>query len=288
MRETLKKYHGTLIGLTFIVVWTIIYVSFYYLDLWGEPSKAGPSGFCEYFDPARLVGETMNSWSNTVYMGVGMLVLVYYDLLRMGKVKRKDTYIDRDENQHYYLVYGLLVVWLGVGSFLMHGLRRGETGFLDVFSMNMFLSGVFLVSLAFLFDMKKLYFYILFIIDFILIIYIMRSGFNFPSFGGGGLFEFLVALTVISESLLSIGVYSKIFKRVGARNIKRNTVYLALSLGTFLFAYFLWHFGRRDMPTCDPYSWWQWHAIWHMITAGSTLIIALYIRTEREIKLIER
>jgi hypothetical protein len=288
MSQTLKKYHGTIIGLTFIIVWMLIFYFFQIYDLWGKPRSAGPTGFCEYFDPNQIVGEPINAWSNFYYVGAGMIVLIYYDLLRMGKVKKKDVYIERNENTHYLIVYGLLVVWVGIASFLMHATWRGETGFLDVLSMNMYLSSLFIMSLAFLFDLKRLYFYILLIVDFILVIIIMRSDFRipFPSLGGGGLFEFLVTLTFISEVILSFGIYSKIFKKLGARQIKRNTILLAIILASFLTAYWLWHYGKKNAPSCDPYSWWQWHAVWHFITACCTILIAIYIRTEREIQLI--
>ena len=49
---------------------------------WG-PSyyDAGSSPYCEYFDPNRPVGEPLNTWSNFFYVSVGILVLIYYDLL---------------------------------------------------------------------------------------------------------------------------------------------------------------------------------------------------------------
>ena len=117
MSDVIKKYQGTLIGLVFILYGMIFFVIMQVFELWADPRDIGPTNFCEYFDPNLLVGEPINAWSNFYYVGAGMLILVYYDIFRMGKVKRKDTYIDRDENLHYIVVYGLLVIWIGLGSF---------------------------------------------------------------------------------------------------------------------------------------------------------------------------
>jgi len=290
MREVFKKYHGTLIGLTFIIAWMIIFYFFQVYGLWGEPRDAGPTGFCEYFDPNLIVGEPINAWSNFFYVGAGMIVLIYYDLLRMGKAKRKDTYIDKDENLHYLVTFGILVVWIGIASFLMHATWSGtewiSTGFLDVLSMNMFLSGVFVISWAILFDLKKTHFYVILIIVSVLDFILMKTRAVRIRLGDGltlDLFKFLVILVFFSEIVMSFGIYSKWFKKAGARQIKRNSAFVIGILGLFLFAYFVWHFGVRDAPTCDPYSWWQWHSVWHFITACCTVLIAMYIRTEKEL-----
>jgi hypothetical protein len=285
MREAVKKYRGTIIGIIFIIVGMLLFYVFQIYELWGDPRDAGPSGFCEYFDPNLLVGEPINAWSNFYYVGAGMIVLIYYDLLRMGKAKRKDTYIDKDEHLHYFITYGLLVVWVGIASFYMHASYRTfgliSAGFLDVLSMNMYLSGLFIMSLAILFDIRPMFFYIILIVDIILMVIIMKIGVPFPSFGGGGLFEFLFILVLTSDVILSLGIYSKIFKKLGARQVRRNTIIIFIIIGCFLTAYWLWHFGKRDAPSCDPFSWWQWHAVWHFITAFCTILIAMYIRTEK-------
>ncbi len=89
MSQTLKKFRGILIGFSFIVVWMVIFYVFSILGLWGVPREAGPTGFCEYYDPSLIVGEPINAWSNFFYVGAGMIVLIYYDLLRAGKLEKE-------------------------------------------------------------------------------------------------------------------------------------------------------------------------------------------------------
>lgn len=289
MIEVIRKYKGIIIGILFTTAGMLFFLIMQVFNLWGNPPAAGPTGFCEYYDPDRLVGETMNSWSCFYYVAVGMLLIAYYDLIGMDKIKGNDKYITREENRHYILTYGLLVIWVGVASFYMHGSYRSNEwisgGFLDVLSMNMYMSSLIIMSLAILFDLKKRNFYIIFLIDIILIIFLMKSDLRLPSLGGGGLFEFFLIFAFINEIFISLGAYSKVFKNKGARQIRRYILLLIFILISFLVEFWVWHFGKRGEPTCDPYSWWQWHAVWHFGNAFSMALIALYMLTEREIQL---
>jgi hypothetical protein len=51
----------------------------------------------------------------------------------------------------------------------------------------------------------------------------------------------------------------------------------------FVSSYILWFLGRTDASSCDPNSWWQWHAYWHFGTAVAMLIIAFYILDEKDV-----
>ncbi|TFG04612.1 MAG: hypothetical protein EU536_04275 [Promethearchaeota archaeon] len=292
MNKVFRKYQGTVLGIIFIIAGMTFYFIMQIFEIWTNPPLPGPSGFCEYFDPNRLVGEPINAWSNFYYVAVGMIVLIAYDLVRSGKIKIQwfeESYVLRRENLYYALLYGLLVIWIGLASFYMHGSYRStpwfSAGFLDVLSMNMYMSGLIILSLGILFDIKKRTLYIFILIDIILVVIVMKSNLQLPGLGGGGLFELLLISAVINELLVGLGVYSRVFKNLGARQVRRKVILLPLIILIFLLAYWLWHFGLRDAPTCDPYSWWQWHAVWHFLTAVATLVILLYILTEKEITL---
>ncbi len=290
MREVFNKYQGIIVGIIFIIAGMTFYLIMQIFELWTGPSSAGPRGFCEYFDPDLLVGEPINAWSNYYYVAAGMIVLITYDLVRSGKIENKDRFILKKENLHYVLIYGLLTIWIGLASFYMHGSYATiegtwiSAGFLDVLSMNMYLSGIIILSMASLFAIKKRYLYPILLIDIVLMVILMRSDLNLPSLGGGGLFELLLIIAVINELFLGLGLHSWVFKKIGARKVRRNVLLLPIIIGIFLLAFWLWHFGLTSAASCDPYSWWQWHAVWHFLTAGATLVIALYMLTEKEIQ----
>lgn len=288
MAKLFEKYRGIIIGIVLTIIGMLFFLIMQIFNIWTNPPDAGPTGFCEYFDPNALVGEPINAWSNFSYIAAGMIVLITHDLIRLGKVDRRDKYVLQDENLHYLLIYGSLVIWIGLASFYMHASYRStpwfSAGFLDVLSMNMYLSGLIIMSLSILFDIKKRNLYIIIVVDIILMVFLMKLDLNLPSLGGGGLFELLLISAFINEILIGLGLYSKVFKNKGARQVRRNVLLLPVILIMFLVAFWLWHFGLKDAPTCDPYSWWQWHAVWHFITACATLAIALYLLTEKEKK----
>ena len=283
-----RKYRSTLLGISIIIAGMLFYLIMQVFDLWTGPTEAGPGGFCEYFDPDRLVGETMNFWSNFYYIGAGMGIIVYRDLVRNEKVPRRDVFVFKEENMHYMVTYGVLVIWIGLGSFYMHGSNAGNElisgHFFDVLSMNMYSSSLFILSVAILFDMKKKPFYLLLVVNYVVIIILMKSKLRLPSLGGGGLFEFFQIFGFINEILIALGIYSKIFKNKGARQIRRNLLIIILAIIVFLMAFWVWYLGKKSSPTCDPHSWWQWHAVWHFSNVCSMLLIAIYVLSEREIE----
>ena len=120
MNEVFNKYKGTILGIIFIVVGMVFFLVMEYFGLWTRHRPAGPTGFCEYYDPDQLVGEPINAWSNYYFVGAGMIVLIYYDLLRMGKIERRDIYLNRDENLHYIVTYGLVVIWIKIDMLIYH------------------------------------------------------------------------------------------------------------------------------------------------------------------------
>ncbi|MGV9204623.1 MAG: hypothetical protein ACOC44_11470 [Promethearchaeia archaeon] len=154
--------------------------------------------------------------------------------------------------------------------------------FFDVLAMNMYASSLTIFSVAILFDIKKRLFYIFLLADFIVIVILMKLNLSLPNLGGGGLFELFIGFAFINEVLVSLGISSKVFKNKGARQIRRSFILLIFIPITFLIAFWFWHYGLTNAPTCDPYSWWQWHAVWHFITACATLLIGCYILTEKQ------
>lgn len=57
--------------------------------------------------------------------------------------------------------------------------------------------------------------------------------------------------------------------------------YLVAAIVTFLVAYACSLASKNAGPWCDPQSFWQGHAAWHLLCAGSTVFIYLYGRSER-------
>ncbi|MFO8017797.1 MAG: ceramidase domain-containing protein [Promethearchaeia archaeon] len=273
----LKRHYGILIGIGFVIVWMVIFIFVSVFWTWGEIFYCAAEYqqcFCEKIDTSRMVAEPINAWSNFFYVGAGLIVLMYYDLQRNKKSTRKEDYLSRKENLHYLLTYGLSVIWIGIASFLMHATWRGDTGYLDLLSMNMYISLIFFISLSVLFDLNPTSFYPILVGNFIFNGVLMRF------LNAELIFVSWVLIAFLNEFAVGSGLYSKIFKK-RARQIRRNLLVLIGAVGVFLLAYYLWHFGYRGHPLCDPYSWWQWHALWHFMTAVTTILLVIYLKTEK-------
>ena len=215
-----EKYKGTLIGIIVIAIGLLFFLIMKIFGFWINP-EAGPTGFCEYNNPDLFVPTPMNAWSNFYYVGAGMSILIYYDLIHDGRLSRPDSYITKDENLHYFVPYGLLVIWIGLGSFYMHAGGQGELisgHFFDVLAMNMYISSIVIFSLAILFDVKKRVFYFLLIVDFILVIILMKSNLNLPNIAGGGLFGLLAIIALTNELFIVLGLYL-VIKKISYKRI---------------------------------------------------------------------
>jgi len=280
MVSLLKRYPAITIGIFFLGIWMLVWYLFSILNLWGDMHGCAIPGndpcFCEYADAFQLIAEPINAWSNFYYIGAGFIILIYHDLERNEKISKREDYLSKEGNTHYAVAYGILVVWIGIGSFLMHAVRRGNTSYLDVMSMNTYICGVLVMAISIRFNLKKEQFYMALFFSFFISEVLSKF------FGHTYVFVGIVILVFINEMAISLGIYSKVFKKHPPRNIKPNFPLLFVIVGLFLLAFYVWQFGHTEHPYCDPYSLWQWHTVWHFLTAVCTVLIFLYIKLEKE------
>jgi hypothetical protein len=71
-----------------------------------------------------------------------------------------------------------------------------------------------------------------------------------------------------------------LFRRAPAGS--RSPRFLLLAVGSFLAAFAVWLPSRSEGPLCNPDSFVQGHAIWHLLCAGSVWFLYCYARSERE------
>lgn len=86
-------------------------------------------------------------------------------------------------------------------------------------------------------------------------------------------------------AMIALGIAIEVAGRW--RNRKRQRMddhYLLCAIGTFLAAYACYLTSGSDGPWCDPSSWWQGHAAWHVLCAGATVFVYLYGRSERTVR----
>ena len=66
-------------------------------------------------------------------------------------------------------------------------------------------------------------------------------------------------------------------------NLQRKyTPWLFLGMFSYMAAFAIWLQGYPDTPYCEPDSWIQPHAIWHLLSAVSTWCFLIFYRTEQK------
>jgi Na+/melibiose symporter-like transporter len=66
---------------------------------------------------------------------------------------------------------------------------------------------------------------------------------------------------------------SEIARNVISRTPLNEMKYFASAVFFLSFSFGIWMLGKDGSEECDPESWFQAHAIWHVINAFATLLI---------------
>jgi len=86
---------------------------------------------------------------------------------------------------------------------------------------------------------------------------------------------------VVFGVTLAIWVLLEVAIRVGSPRPVLDLRWAALAVVCFGSAFAIWIPSLSGGPRCDPGSWLQGHAAWHLLCAGATGSIYLYVRSER-------
>lgn len=220
---------------------------------WFGPTSEANRYFCEY---ARngLLREPANTVSNLAFVASGLVIA--WQAERGSCRKRGNPFTQRP-----LLVFLLSAfsIFLGFGSAALHGSETDLGGELDLLAMY-FVAGFMLAyAMRRCFDWSWSAFVTVFMLA---VLFCKAAGLytqlSVPvvSYAGSAAFALLILLTAAFETINTL-----------ARNARRENkwgLYAALS---FLAAFAIWNMGRNDHPSCDPASWLQPHALWHLLFA---------------------
>jgi hypothetical protein len=226
------------------------------------PDVGRGATFCE---AARsgLVRQPANSLSNAGFVVAGLLVA-----WRAGLRDRLGTTMTR----HPSLAtgYACLVVLLGPGSAAMHATQSAVGGHLDMLSMYLVASFAAAYALMRWLRRGPGVFVALFLT---LVLGCELAGLwnrEIPvvMFAGNVAFGVLLVLALTIEVLL---------RRRG--EVDLDLRYAALAAGTMAAAFVIWNLGKGVW--CDPHSWLQAHAVWHLLGAVAAYVLFLLYVSER-------
>jgi hypothetical protein len=226
---------------------------------WGLAS-CYPGCFCEAFQPGGIV-QPLSSYSNFFYILAGLIILAS---LNPPARDMKNNRMAREPA--YATGFGLAIVAIGVSSLFFHVSLTQFGRWLDYMGMYAFTGFALIYSLTRLFGWKGRTFSILYVI-------------LLAAFGA-----LWVAVPEARRTLLG-GLIAAILAVEGTAfwfrtGVKTTPQYFLAALACLLVAYAV--NVADEGALCNPSSPWQWHAVWHLLTAVSAVLVYLHYRSEDE------
>ena len=313
-----KKTNSFFIALSASILFFLIY---FFLAKAGliitlEPnlSVGDISRWCERVSPS-IFREPINAFSNVGFMITGLIM--FWILSNEDKKTNDFTGLT-----NISILYASVVIFLGPGSFLMHGTHSYWGQWIDNVSM------VTYIIVPWLYNLKELgnWSFKRFITTYTLIVFIfsLLSWFFGTNMGINlDLFGVSIALWIISEFLYKFwgkinkwysgfigflvasifGIFpTDIFSDLvnywwivlfwlpallsnsAPTKTRIYSPWFFLGMTSYLVAFVIWLQGYPDTKFCNPDSFIQPHGIWHLLTAFATWCFFKFYRTEKIIE----
>jgi len=234
--------------------------------LLGWPGTAGATAwmFCEAFREGGIA-QPANTASNLGFVAAGLAIgwRARRDLLRGEPADR------RSAMTRSVLVPALLasvVVFLGPGSMAMHASTTAWGGRTDVLSMFLYVCFLPAYGAARLLSLSLRGFAALY-------------G-ALAALGAAYVFAVSDPANIGFGSLAVVGLASEVAVARRRPELGGERRWLVAGALLFLLAFAVWLPSRTGGALCDPHSWVQGHAIWHLLCAGTTACFYRFHRSE--------
>jgi hypothetical protein len=243
------------------------------LNFWGSWTYEPQHGICERERTLDFIREPANAWSDFSYVAVGIYILLQgvYDLY-YGEVSSKKSLIIQYPS--ISIVYGIYNIIHGFGSFWFHACRCAEGGQWDQAPMQTVVSFPIFYTIYQHFSRFN------------------EEGMREQSTHGTFLFVysicgacFVIFKRSIKNEIAMIVLITLIFVSLGYNYWNRRNTHVFYGwyfwgcLGFFGIGFLTWWMDQQPM-FCNPDSWLQYHAFWHLLTAIALIGLYLYLRTE--------
>jgi hypothetical protein len=220
-----------------------------------------PGCFCEAFHPGGVV-QPLSAYSNLFYFLAGLLILGLRDFpppaVRNNRMNRGRGDIAG---------YGLAVIAIGAASLFYHVSLTHIGRWLDYLGMYAFAGFALVYSLARLRRWNDA-------------VFIVVYGFLLAACGG-----LWFAVPDGRRLLLGVLITGVALAEAAAHWLRRplriRTRWLIAALACFVAAFAV-NMADESGVICIAASPWQWHAVWHFLTAASTVMLFVYFRSEEE------
>ena len=302
-----------------LVAFTVVFVGVGLVG-WGPPAPyeqavGEVSRWCE-----RVSGSLLREPANTLgNLGFVLAGLAMFRTLARDELAGDAGRSPLHGNRPVALLYASAALFLGPGSMVMHGTHTFFGAWLDNVSMVAYILVPWLVNVAALARWSTST--VLRTHGVLLAGYAAGYWFLGPDLGIGlDLFGLSIALWMISEvlhrwwspvgrwgsglvgfvvaavfgitpvdMLATPGEYwwvvafwlPAVLARGPAPAQRRYTPWFWIGTASFLVAFAVWQTGTAESPSCDPDTFVQAHAVWHLLSAVATWSFFLFLRTTR-------
>ena len=302
------------VSILFFLIYFILAKAGLIITLEPNLSVGDISRWCERVSPS-IFREPINAFSNVGFMITGLIM--FWILSNEDKKTNDFTGLT-----NISILYASVVIFLGPGSFLMHGTHSYWGQWIDNVSM------VTYIIVPWLYNLKELgnWSFKRFITTYTLIVFIfsLLSWFFGTNMGINlDLFGVSIALWIISEFLYKFwgkinkwysgfigflvasifGIFpTDIFSDLvnywwivlfwlpallsnsAPTKTRIYSPWFFLGMTSYLVAFVIWLQGYPDTKFCNPDSFIQPHGIWHLLTAFATWCFFKFYRTEKIIE----
>ncbi len=168
------------------------------------------------------------------------------------------------------MIYGFLVIFLGIGSLYFHGSLTRIGGFIDNLSMLVYITFLLIYNIfrVRMIDNRPVFF--------VAMLFLANSILAIPVYVIDDLGTQLFAVLVIVFIVMEIWILA-----TAPGGVRRNPRWFAAALVSFAAAMLVWRLSWTGGAWCEPESLLQGHALWHVLSmAVAPLLMFIYLRTE--------
>lgn len=248
---------------------------------------------CEAFRTDRYVLQPTNTWSNYGFVLAGLIM--FYILAKDPRYERPINTGQTENpfckfnfmkgNNLFSITYASVVILCGLTSAYFHASMRAWANILDVVAMYMFITFLPIYTACKMTRKPEKWFLIVYFP--LNILFTLARIFVFQLYLRLLIFYIFLGFATILELFIYVVRKYNWRKPKWFPVIYRKSTYLFLAMGSFVLGYIIWNLWQDGGVFCDPESWFQGHAVWHLLCAVSTWFIFLYLRSEMPISCLD-
>ena len=261
MSKTIKFFLAPVLVFLFILSTAAALSSVDYSWTSWKPASCMPANcFCEAIRPGAIA-QPANTWSSFGFVLIGLLVI-----RQSGEdVRRRLNSNPMVNRRALPLLYGIAVILIGLGSAFYHASLTFAGQFFDVMGMYLLASFILLYNISRVAALSNRQFVLTYLAFNTILAYVLLQHPALRRY----IFAVIVLATLIPE-----------YRVRTQKKPQISGAFLQAAWWTLLAAFVIWILDITKL-LCDPNSWRQGHAFWHLLGGMAAGWLYLYYRSEK-------